>query len=124
MTADDVYRLVDERTLRTQTLLLIVALLIVIQIVAKLVIFRHVVGILRKAGTLIHLAEVQAKLTDAQTARTGAFLSQTKEVTDRVVKTVLTSGDSHKGDEGKLDKIDRNVETIKHKVAPETDGNP
>lgn len=99
MTPDDVYVLVDARTNRTYSMLLALlwvgialAGVIVVQIIAKIIIWRKVICLLRETKTLnyeamllVRAAESHGKLNDQNNARSESILAQTKEVVSTIV---------------------------------------
>ncbi len=95
LTPEDVYDLVDARTARTFHMLevlvavgVILVAAVAVQIVAKVIIWRRVVRLLREVKVLVRIAEAHAGMTDTQKARIESVVEQAKEV--RTAATTAT----------------------------------
>ena len=102
MTPEDVFRLVDARTERTFHMLeILVAVgvvltgVVLLQIVAKVIIWRQVIRLLREVKVLVRIAEAHAGMTDSQKARIESVVAQASEVRQAADRGALASVERH-----------------------------
>ena len=86
MTPENVYMLVDERTSRTFWALVALCVLVAIQVIAKVIIFGRVNGLLNRARVLLGRAEgaykmaaEEGRITDRQNARLQDPINEIKQ---------------------------------------------
>lgn len=103
MTAEDVYTLVSARTNRTFVTLIVLCCLVAAQIVAKVIIFGRVIGLLRQARALLARAEAtydraatEGRITDNQARRLSAPIQEIKEDV-KVVREKVVGDSGHSG---------------------------